>query len=106
MLGFIGEATNFTWTYSTHSSRRIYFGIWNKDFSLIDPSLLTVNIFPNLTISLHPNDKEWGARSYVGRIRWVGDVTQQNASFELSNIKDSDKKYYGIEVRVCLRVCV
>jgi hypothetical protein len=37
-------------------------------------------------------------KEYTGRVRWVGDVSKGVASFELSNLKHSDQKYYGVEV--------
>lgn len=99
LLGFKEKEVNFTWVYSNHSSKRIYFGVWNKDYDVIDPSLLTVNIYQNDSISVHPNTREFSARRYLGRVRWVGDVSEQTASFELSNIQDKDEKEYGVEVR-------
>lgn len=53
----------------------------------------------NGSIALYPNTKEFNAKRYVGRVNWAGDVSEQRATFELSNIQDRDKEDYGVEVR-------
>jgi hypothetical protein len=91
------EAVNFTWKLSNHSFNSFYFGTWNADKDLFDSLIMSLTRNASGHISYYTSVKE-KVKEYTGRVRWVGDVSKGVASFELSNLKHSDQKYYGVEV--------
>ena len=91
---------NFTWEYSNYSINAIHFGVYNKDWATLENSLIWVKKYKNGTVRPHHDKTRSDTAPYVGRLRWVGDLSQFKASFELSGLSSADKKAYGIEVGV------
>lgn len=98
LIGFQGEAVNFTWVCSNHSISKIYFGVYNNDWGTLENTLIWVTKHKNGTIIVTSAQKSQDTAPYVDRLRWFGDLSQNKVTFELSGLSSADRKYYGIEV--------
>ncbi|XP_031564782.1 fibroblast growth factor receptor 2-like isoform X2 [Actinia tenebrosa] len=98
LVGFQGEAVNFTWEFSNHSISKVYFGVYKRDWGTLGNTLIWIASHKNGSVDVTVAKNEPDVKPYIGRMRWVGDLSQNKAAFELSPLLSTDKKFYGIEV--------
>ena len=92
-----GSSFKFEWDYLLQSSdkgklREIIFGLWEKGYT--SSYFITVSNLGEAVENPRLNT------NYVGRVKWVGDISKSYLAFQLNNITLSDNNTYGCQLDI------
>lgn len=91
-----GDNVNFTWFFSEHALNQAVFGLFDTNIRTVTTNLMVVDVVNNTYVaSPKIYDK---TKNYDGRLSFKGDKALRRITIELSDVRYTDKKYYGIEV--------
>lgn len=95
-----GSSFKFEWDYVLQSSdkgklREIIFGLWEKGYT--SSYFITVSSLGKAVENPRLSKKH---ANYVGRVKWVGDISKSYLAFQLNNIKLSDNNTYGCQLDI------